>query len=66
MASPGSIIVETCDEKMAKLSRKPVEMEGLLYFFSSFPSGFSSIFRFNRYYFLCFLLHGDGDPAKPQ
>ena len=26
MASPGSIIVETCDEKMAKLSRKPVEM----------------------------------------
>ena len=42
MALDGSIIVEICDETMAKMWRKPVEMEGLfacmLFFFGVFSA----------------------------
>ena len=42
MALDGSIIVEVCDETMAKMWSKPVEMQGLfacmLFFFGAFSA----------------------------
>ena len=51
MALHGSIIVEICDETMAKMWRKPVEMQGLFACMLSF---------------LVFLACSDEDPSKPQ
>ena len=62
----GSIIVEICDETMAKMWRKPVEMQGLfacmLFFFW--------VSRATLIFGVCFSLRllacGDGDPSKPH
>ena len=63
MALDGSIMVEICDETMAKMWRKPVKMKGLfacVFFFGVFSA--TLIFGVN--FSLRLLSYGDGHPSK--
>ena len=66
MALHGSIIVEICDETMAKMWRKLVEMQGLLTCMLFFFGVFSGYFNFWCVFFLPFLACSDEDPSKPH
>ena len=66
MALTGSIIVEICDETMAKMWRKPVEMQGLFPCMLFFFGVFSVTLIFGVYFSLRLLSYGDGDPSKPH
>ena len=65
MALNGSIIVEICDETMAKMWCKPVEMHRLfacmLFFFGVFSATSISGVCFS----FSLLSYRDGDPSKP-
>ena len=66
MALDGSIKVEICDETMAKMWRKPVEMKGLfasmLFFFGVYSAALISGVCFC----LRLLSYRDDDPSKPH
>ena len=62
MALDGSIIVEICDETMAKMWRKPVEMQGLFACMLFFFGVFSATLIFGVCFSLRLLSYGDGDP----
>ena len=66
MALDGSIIVEICDETMAKMWRKPVEMQGFFACMLFFFGFFSGTLIFGGCFFLRLLSYGDGDPSKPH
>ena len=66
MALTGSIIVEICDETMAKMWRKPVEMWGLFACMLFFFGVFSATLIFGVCFTLRLLPYGDGDPSKPH
>ena len=66
MALDGSIIVEICDETMAKMWRKPVEMWGLFACMLFFFGVFSATLIFGVCFSLRLLSYGDGDPSKPH
>ena len=56
MALDGSIIVEICDETMAKMWRKPVEMQGLFACMLFFFGVFSGYFNFWCMFFPSFVV----------
>ena len=66
MALDGSIIVEICDETMAKMWRKQVEMKGLSACVLFFFRVFSATLIFGVRFSLCLLCYSDGDPSKPH
>ena len=66
MALHGSIIVEICDETMAKVWGKPVEIQGLLACMMFFVGVSSATLIFGVYFSLRLLVCGDGDPSKPH
>ena len=66
MARDGSIIVEICDETMAKMSRKPVEMQSFFACMLFFFGFFSGTLIFGECFFLRLLSYGNGDPSKPH
>ena len=66
MALDGSIIVEICDETMAKMWRKPVEMYGFFACMLFFFGFFRGTLIFGGYFFLRLLSYGDADPSKPH
>ena len=66
MALDGSIIAEICDETMAKMWRKPVELQGFFACMLFFVGFFSSNLIFVVCFSLRLLSYGDGDPSKPH
>ena len=66
MTLDGSIIVEICDETMAKVWRKPVEMWGLFACMLFFFEVFSTTSTFGVCFSFRLLSYGDGDPSKPH
>ena len=66
MALDGSIIVEICDETMAKMWRKPVGMWGLFACMLFFSGVFSATLIFGVFFSLRLLSFRDGDPSKPH
>ena len=66
MALDGSIIVEICDEAMAKIWRKPVEMKGFFAYMLFFFGFFSGSLIFGVCFSLRLLSYGDGDSSKPH
>ena len=66
MALDGSIIVEICDETMAKMWRKPVELLGFFPCMLFFLGLFSGSLIFVVCFSLRLLSYGDGDPSKPH
>ena len=66
MALDGSIIVEICDETMAKMWRKPVELLGFFPCMLFFLGFFSGSLIFVVCFSLRLLSYGDGDPSKPH
>ena len=66
MALDGSIIVEICDEAMAKMWRKPVEMKGFFAYMLFFFGFFSGTLIFGVCFSLRLLSYGDGDSSKPH
>ena len=66
MALHGSIIVEICDEMMAKVWGKPVEIQGLLACMMFFVGVSSATLIFGVYFSFRLLACGDGDPSKPH
>ena len=66
MALDGSMIVEICDETMAKMLRKPVEMQGLFACMLFFFEVLSATLIFAVCFPLCLLSYRDGDSAKPH
>ena len=66
MALDGSMIVEVCDETMAKMWRKPVEMWGFFACMLFFFGVFSATLIFGVCFSLRLSSYGDGDPSKPH
>ena len=66
MALDGSIIVEICDETMAKMWPKPVELLGFFACMLFFLGFFSGSLIFGVCFSLRLLSYGDGDPSKPH
>ena len=66
MALDGSIIVEVCDETMAKMWSKPVEMQGLFACMMFFFGVSSTTLIFGVRFSLHLLACGDGGPSKPH
>ena len=64
MALTGSIIVEICDETMAKMWRKQVEMWGLFACMLFFFGVFSSTLIFGVCFSLRLLSYDDSDPQS--
>ena len=58
--------MEICDETMAKMWRKPVEMQGLFACMLFFFGVFSSTLIFGVWFSLRLLAYGDGDPSRPN
>ena len=66
MALDGSIIAQVCDETMAKMWSKPVEMQGLFACMLFFFGAFSATLIFGVCFSLRLSSYGDGNPSKPH